>query len=76
MRLTRPARSPTTVSQGRRGDEMDVGEIFQNIERLMMLLEPECGTDRLKLIAYQAMVKAVRIFKAIIKGQDFKETED
>lgn len=55
---------------------MAAGEIFQNIERLMMLLEPECGNDRLKLIAYQAMVKAVRIFKGLIKKQDFKETQE
>ncbi len=55
---------------------MDVGDIFQNIERLMMLLEPECGSDRLKLIAYQAMVKWLRFFKGLIKKQDFKEGKD
>lgn len=55
---------------------MDIGEIFQNIERLMMLLEPECGTDRLKIIAYQAMVKWFRLFKDLIKKQDFKETRE
>ncbi len=55
---------------------MDAGEIFREIERLMLLLSEAAGTDRLKLIAYQAMVKAVRIFKAIIKSQDFKEWQD
>ena len=55
---------------------MQVREIFQNIERLMLLLEPAAGTDRLKLIGYFAMVKAVRIFKGLIKKQDFKETEN
>ncbi len=54
---------------------MDVGEIFQNIERMMLLLEPECGSDRLKLIAYQAMVKWFRFFKEIVKKKDFKESE-
>ncbi len=52
---------------------MDAGEIFQNIERMIMLLEPECGGDRLRLIAYRSMVKAVRVFKGFIKKQDFKE---
>ncbi len=55
---------------------MEVGEIFQNIERLMMMLEPECGTDRLRLIAYQTMVKWLRFFKALVKKQDFKENEE
>ena len=53
---------------------MEAGEIFQNIERLMMLLEPECGSDRLRLIAYFTMVKWVRVFKGLVKKQDFKET--
>lgn len=56
-------------------DEMDAGEIFREIERLMLLLNAEVGTDRLRIIAYRAMVKAVRVFKVIIKKQDFKEGE-
>jgi hypothetical protein len=55
---------------------MTAGEIFQNIERLMMLLEPETGTDRLKIIAYQTMVRGVRAFKDLVKRQDFKENAD
>ncbi len=55
---------------------MDIGEIFQNIERMMMLLEPECGSDRARLIAYQAMVKWFRFFKNMVKKQDFKETQE
>lgn len=53
---------------------MDAGEIFQNIERMILLLEPECGSDRAKLIAYQTMVKWFRFFKGLIKKQDFKES--
>lgn len=54
---------------------MEAGEIFQEIERLMLLLSPD-GRDRLKLIGYQAMVKAVRVFKQLVKRQDYKETTE
>lgn len=45
---------------------------FDEMELAMFRLWDEAKGDRLKLIAYQAMVKAVRVFKAIIKGQDYK----
>lgn len=41
----------------------------------MLLLQTVAGVDRLKLIAYFAMVKAVRIFKGLVKREDYKENE-
>ena len=52
---------------------MQAAEIFRDIERLMLLLSPLAGNNRYRLIAYQAMVKGVRMFKEIVKKQDFTE---
>ena len=53
---------------------MESREIFQEIERLMFLLFELAAKDKMQLIAYRAMVKAVRVFKGLVKRQDFKET--
>ncbi len=53
---------------------MDVDKIFSEIERLMYYLWPTRDTDRVKIIAYRAMIKGVLVFKRIIERADFKET--
>lgn len=53
---------------------MDAGEIFSEIERLMYYLWPTRDTDRVKVIAYRAMVKSVRVFKGLIQRTDLRET--
>lgn len=75
---TRSTSGPMTAPRrNRMADEMAACQYnpFDEIERAMFILWDKVKNDRLRLIAYRAMVKAFEFFKMMTKKQDFHESE-